>query len=106
MRKVSPSGRRPGAGMAAKWTTASADGERVLGLAEIGQVGHQGLLGRVAVRADVDVDHVMAMLAQVAHDPRSALAAAARDDDPHVRHLRPQVSPAGQAGGWRRGLRA
>ena len=65
-------------------------GERVLGLAEIGQVGHQGLLGRVPVGADVDVDHVMAVLAQVAHDPRSALAAAARDDDPHVRHLRDQ----------------
>ena len=63
-------------------------GERVLGLAEIGQVGHQGLLGRVPVRAHVDVEDLVAVIAQVAHDPRSALAAAARDDDPHVRHLR------------------
>ena len=65
-------------------------GERVLGLAEIGQVGHQGLLGRVPVGADVDVEDLVAVLAQVAHDPRSALAAAARHDDPHVRHLRSQ----------------
>ena len=38
---------------------------------------------RAAVVAGVDVEHVVSVLAQVAHDVPSALAAAARDHDPH-----------------------
>ena len=93
IRKVSPSGRSPGRGIAAKWTIASAP-------ARASRVWPRSV--RSAARpgpaiagfaADVDVEDVMAMLAQVPHDPRAALAAAARDDDPH----RPTSS--GQYGG-------
>ena len=68
-------------------------GKGIEGLAEVGQVGRQARAGIAGFAADVDVLDVMAMLAQVAHDPRAALATAARDDDPH----RPTSS--GQYGG-------
>ncbi len=59
-------------------------GERVLGLAEVGQVGHDAQPERAPVVADVDVEDIVAVVAQVAHDPRSAFAAAPGDDDAHA----------------------
>ena len=66
-------------------------GERVVGLAEVGQVGEQAQAVRRCRRDEVDVEDVVTVLAQVAHDPTPALAAAARDDDPHARHLLAEV---------------
>ena len=62
-------------------------GERVLRLAEVGQVGDQALPERAPVVPDVDVQDVVAVLTQLADDPRPALAAPAGDDDPHPRDL-------------------
>ena len=59
-------------------------GERVLRLAEVGQVGDHAQPERAAVVADVDVEDVVAVLAQVAHDPRPAFAAAPGDDHAHA----------------------
>ena len=85
MRNVSPAGRSSGAGIAARWTTASAPATTSWHWPEVGQVGH-GCTGRAALPSwlEVDVEDVVAVLAQVAHDPSAGLAAAARDDDPHV----------------------
>ena len=55
----------------------------VLGLAEIGQVGDHAQAGGAAVVADVDVEHVVAVFAELANDPLAALPAASGDDDPH-----------------------
>jgi hypothetical protein len=43
----------------------------------------------MTVGPHIDVGHVVTVLAQVANDPRPTLATAARDDDPHLRYLRP-----------------
>ena len=58
--------------------------EDVVGLAEVGQVGHDAQPVRAAVAGQVDVEDVVAVLAQVAHDPATGLAAPAGDDDPHL----------------------
>ena len=71
--------------------------EGVLGLAEVGQIGDQAQPEGTAVVPRVHVEDVVAMLAQVAHDPRSALAAASRDDDSHADLLAGQVWPSGRA---------
>ena len=84
IRKVSATGRSPGAGIAAKWTTASAPRDDVLDLAAVGEVGQQEEVVRRAVRHQVDVDDVVAVLAEVADDPSPALAAAPGDDDAHL----------------------
>ena len=60
-------------------------GERIQRLAEIGQLGDQASARRAAVVSRVDVEDIVSVLAQVAHDPRAALAAATGDDDPHCR---------------------
>lgn len=58
-------------------------GQRLDGLAEVGQLGGQmGDVG-VARRHQVDVDHLVAVLQQVADHRAARLAAAARDHDPH-----------------------
>ena len=84
LRNVSAGGRRPGAGIAARWTTRVEAREGLGGLPVVGEVGEQALAVRRAVVLRVDVEDVVAVLAQVAHDPPARLAAAARDDDPHV----------------------
>ena len=56
----------------------------VVRLSEIGQVGHDAQAVGAAVAGQVDVEHVVAALAQVAHHPAPGLAAPAGHDDPHV----------------------
>ena len=100
IRKVSPSGRSPGAGIAAKWTTASAplSASSVCPRSVRSVTRHPP--GRAAVVAGVDVEDVVAVLAQVAHDPRPALAAASGDHDPHLPHL---LAASMTMAGWTRG---
>ena len=57
------------------------------GLPVVGEVGEQALAVRRAIVLRVHVEHVMALLAQVAHDPSASLAASTRDDDPHAASL-------------------
>ena len=58
-------------------------GDDLVALAEIGQVGQDALAVGGAVMGDVDVEHLVAGVAQVAHHPSTRLAAAAGHDDPH-----------------------
>ena len=58
-------------------------GEDVVALAEVGQVRHHAQPVRGAVRDEVGVEDVVAVLAEVPDDPPAALPAATRDDDPH-----------------------
>ena len=58
-------------------------GDHVVGLAEVREVGPDALAVGAAVVGQVDVEHVVAVVAQVADDPPAGLAAPARDDDPH-----------------------
>ena len=79
-----------GAGIAARWTTASMPGstsaaaERLERLAVVGEVGGQERRGVLVRRDAVDVEHVVAVLAQVAHDGAAGLAAASGDGDLHA----------------------
>src|SRR5690349_19476662 len=57
----------------------------VVDLAEIGEVRQQEEVVRRAVGHEVDVDDVVAVLSQVAHDPAAALAGASGHDDAHRR---------------------
>ena len=59
-------------------------GDDLEGLAEVGQVGDQAQPVGAAVADEVDVEHVVAVLAQVAHDPAAGLAAAAGHHDAHL----------------------
>ena len=68
-------------------------GERLLRLAQIGQVGDEAQPERAPVVPGVHVQDVVAVLAQVAHDPRATLAGPAGDDDPHARNLLLQSMP-------------
>ena len=84
IRNVSPSGRRLGRRDGREVDDGLGAGQRVLGLAEVGQVGDHRQPELAAVVAHVDVQHVVAVLAQLAHDVPAALAAAAGDHDPHA----------------------
>jgi hypothetical protein len=87
---VSPSGRISGAGIAPRWTTASAR-DHLVGLAEVGEVGEPAEAVRAAVVNEVDVEDIVAALAQVANDPSASLAAAAgKDHSFHRRFLPPK----------------
>jgi hypothetical protein len=56
-------------------------------LAELGQVGDQGGRRRVDRRREIDAEHVVVVLDQVAHDGAARLPARPGDDDPHGRSL-------------------
>ena len=70
-------------------------GHHVVDLAEVREVGPDAQAVGAAVVGQVDVEDVVAVVAQVAHDPSAGLAAAARDDDPHLPTSRaaPPVGP-------------
>ncbi len=57
----------------------------VVGLPEVGQVGDDAQAVSTAVASQVDVEHVVAAVAEVTHHPPAGLAAPAGDDDPHQR---------------------
>ncbi len=56
----------------------------IVGLTEVGQVGHDARPVRAAVTGQVDIEDVVAVLAEVAHDPAAGLATPAGHDDPHL----------------------
>lgn len=58
-------------------------GEDLVGLPEIAQVREAAKAMGATVGDKVNVQDVVAVLAQVTNDPSTRLAAAARDDDPH-----------------------
>ena len=82
-RNVSPAGRRSDAGMAARWTTASNRAQRIERLAEVREIREERRPGLRAVAHDVDVPDLVAVLAELTHDPAAGLAAAAGHDHPH-----------------------
>jgi hypothetical protein len=83
--------------------------ERFDGLAVVGQVGVDEGRGRVRPAGlrrghPVHVEHIMALLEQVADDGAPGLPAASRDRDPHVRHpfirARRSAANAARTGGY------
>ena len=71
--------------------------ERVDGLAVVGQVGDELLpFGQVRVAGQVDADHVVSVLEQVAND-RAARLASATGDDHAAQGRTPAPRPGGQA---------
>ena len=93
-----PFGNRPGAGIAARWTTASTPLYLIIDLGhrleDLSHVLHVGLNEWTKVfprRNNVHVDHGVPMFHQVAHDRSSELAAASGYDHTFHRHsLHPQ----------------
>ncbi len=92
--RIDPEGlgrrQKPGAGHSRQVDNGVLAAEDVARLAEISQIRDQALALRRSVRAAVDVEHVVAVRAQVRDDHASGLATAARHYDPHV------ASPPGQ----------
>jgi hypothetical protein len=58
--------------------------QRLERLAEVGEVGGEEQGHRIRRRDEVDVEHLVAVLEQVAHDRAPGLAAASGDDDLHA----------------------
>ena len=98
---VAAFGRRPGAGIAARWTTASTPsyrssiaGQRLDDLAEVGEVDPAERAARSAPgRARSTLTTSYPCVAQVRDDGPAELAAATGDDDPrsHGSHAFPSV---------------
>ncbi len=74
-------------------------GQGIQRLPEVGQVRDQAESEGAAVMPRIHIQDVMAVLAEVAHDPRPALTAATCDDDPHADLLAGQVWPSGRVAG-------
>ena len=83
VRNVSPAGTQLGRRDRREMDDRIGPGDHVVDLPEVGEVGPDAQAVGTAVMGQVHVEHVVVVLAQVAHHPAPCLAAAARHDDPH-----------------------